>query len=407
MCSVLQTPRAHDHPVRFIHADLDAFYASVEQRDDPGLRGREVIVGHGVVLAASYEARARGVRTAMNGRQARRLCPDAIVVSPRMHAYSEASRRVFEVFADTTPLVEGLSIDEAFLDVGGLRRVSGTPTEIGARLRRRVHDDVGLPLSVGIASTKFLAKVASAHCKPDGLLEIPAGGELEFLHPLPVRRIWGVGRVTEAALQARGVRTVGELAATPPAALESWLGPAAANHLTDLAHNRDPRPVVTGRRRSSVGAQRALGRRRLERAEAEVVLLELADRVTRRLRSGGRLCRTVSIGWRGQDMTKHRRSRTSPHATDVTAQVLSVARRLLDQEWPAIRTSGLSLLSLTASGLEDAGCAQLSLSFDGRGTAGLDSAVDAVRRRFGTGSITRGALVGRRGIEVPLLPEES
>src|SRR4051812_45638520 len=202
-----------------LHADLDAFYASVEQRDDPRLRGRPVIVGGGVVLAASYEAKACGVRTAMGGRQARELCPNAVVVSPRMSAYSEASKAVFEVFEDTTPLVEGLSIDEAFLDVGGLLRVSGTPTEIAARLRRKVLDRVGLPITVGVARTKFLAKVASAVAKPDGLLVVPPEGELEFLHPLPVRRLWGVGPVTADKLRDRGITTVGEVARIAEAAL--------------------------------------------------------------------------------------------------------------------------------------------------------------------------------------------
>ena len=188
-----------DEPT-ILHADLDSFYASVEQRDDPRLRGVPVIVGPGVVLAASYEAKAHGVRTAMGAGQARRLCPQAVVVRARMDAYSEASKAVFEVFEDTTPLVEGLSIDEAFLDVRGLERISGTPTEIAARLRRRVLKEVGLPITVGVARTKFLAKVASGVAKPDGLLVVPPDGELEFLHPLPVERLWGVGRVTAAKL---------------------------------------------------------------------------------------------------------------------------------------------------------------------------------------------------------------
>jgi DNA polymerase-4 len=415
MCSLIaddaslgnaRQPMAGPAPACFLHADLDAFYASVEQRDDPALRGRQVIVGHGVVLAASYEARAHGVRTAMNGTQACRMCPDPVVVAPRMAAYSEASRRVFEVFADTTPLVEGISIDEAFLDVGGLRRVAGAPREIAARLRERVRDEVGLPLSVGIASTKFLAKVASAHCKPDGLLEVPAGGELAFLHPLPVRRIWGVGRVTEQVLNDRGVRTVGELAAVPLPTLEAWLGPASARHLHALAHNRDPRRVVTGRRRASVGAQRALGRRAMSRGEAEVVVLELVDRVTRRLRAGERLARTVEIGWRDHDMGGHSHSHTLTHPTDGTAEVLTAARALLDHEWPTIERRGLGLLSVTLANLDDARAVQLGLDFSGRDPGRLDATVDAVRARFGTAALTRGALVGRRGIEVPLLPDE-
>src|SRR5438105_6966429 len=210
-----------------LHADLDAFFASVEQRDNPRLRGRPVIVGPGVVLAASYEARAFGVRTAMGGAQARRLCPRAVVVQPRMSAYTEASRAVFSVFEDTTPLVEGLSIDEAFLDVGGLRRVSGTPAEIAVRLRRRVLEEVGLRITVGVATTKFLAKVASGVAKPDGLLVVPAGAELEFLHPLPIERLWGVGPVTAAKLRERGIRTVGRVARLGEAALVSMLGVAA------------------------------------------------------------------------------------------------------------------------------------------------------------------------------------
>src|SRR5438067_4795824 len=194
-----------------LHADVDAFYASVEQRDDPRLRGRPVIVGAGVVLAASYEAKAFGVRTAMGGRQARRQCPHAVVVEPRMSAYSDASKAVFRVFGDTTPLVEPLSIDEAFLDVGGLRRVSGTPVEIARRLRREVAEQVGLRITVGVARTKFLAKVASGVAKPDGLLLVPPDRELEFLHPLPVEKLWGVGRITADKLHERGLDTVGQV----------------------------------------------------------------------------------------------------------------------------------------------------------------------------------------------------
>src|SRR2546429_689272 len=209
-----------------LHADADAFYASVEQRDDPRLRGRPVIVGAGVVLAASYEAKAYGVRTAMGGRQARRLCPHAVVVPPRMSAYSDASKAAFEVFRETAPLGEGLSIDEAFLDVRGLGHISGSPVEIAAQLRREVLEHVGLPLTVGVARTKFLAKVASAVAKPDGLLVVPLGGELDFLHPLPVERLWGVGPVTADKLRQRGVTTVGEVAQLAEEVLVSVLGRA-------------------------------------------------------------------------------------------------------------------------------------------------------------------------------------
>jgi DNA polymerase-4 len=389
----------------FLHADLDAFYASVEQRDDPALRGRPVIVGTGVVLAASYEARAAGVRTAMNGGQARRLCPAAIVVQPRMHAYSEASREVFAIFRDTSPLVEPLSIDEAFIDVAGLRRLAGTPVEIAARLRRRVREEAGLPLSVGIATTKFLAKVASARSKPDGLLEVPAGEELDFLHPLPVRALWGVGPVTEQRLHSHGVRTVGEVAALGRATLESWLGPAAGRQLHALSHNHDPRAVRTGVRRKSIGAQRALGRRHHTRAEADAILLGLVDRVSRRLRSGRRLARTVTVSWRGHDMAGHTLSRTLDAPTDSTADLLAAARRLLDGAWDQVAASGLGLLGVSAANLVDATAVQLGLDLYGKDPTGLDAAVDAVRERFGSDAITRGRLLGDTPLEMPTLAD--
>src|SRR5437764_4121638 len=278
-----------------LHADLDSFYASVEQRDDPRLRKRPVIVGGGVVLAASYEAKAYGVRTAMGGRQAKQLCPHAVVVPPRMSAYSAASKAVFAVFEDTTPLVEGLSIDEAFLDVGGLARIAGRPSEIAERLRRQVAEQVGLPITVGVARTKFLAKVASRVAKPDGLLVVPHDGEREFLHPLPVDALWGVGKVTAEKLRLRGIRTVGELAASEPIDLVTMLGRASGHHLYALSHNRDPRPVEVGKRRRSIGSQHALGRSRHTADELDQVLLALIDRIARRLRAAHRVCRTVTI----------------------------------------------------------------------------------------------------------------
>src|SRR6266540_4288180 len=238
-----------------LHADLDAFYASVEQRDDPRLRGRPVIVGAGVVLAASYEAKAFGVRTAMGGKQARRLCPSAVVVPPRMSAYAEASKAAFRVFDDTSPLVEGLSIDEAFLDVRGLERISGTPIEIAARLRREVRERVGLPITVGVARTKFLAKVASGVAKPDGLLVVPPEGEFAFLHPLPVEALWGVGPATARKLRTFGITSVGQVARMDEGVLVALLGRAAGRHLHALAQNQDPRPVQARRRRGSIGAQ--------------------------------------------------------------------------------------------------------------------------------------------------------
>ncbi|HLU34033.1 MAG TPA: DNA polymerase IV [Natronosporangium sp.] len=387
-----------------LHADLDSFYASVEQRDDPALRGRPVIVGAGVVLAASYEAKACGVRTAMPGRLARRLCPAAVVVPPRMSAYAAASRAVFQVFRETTPLVEGLSIDEAFLDVSGLWRLAGPPIEIAAELRRRVREQVGLPITVGVARTKFLAKVASAVAKPDGLLLVPPTGERAFLHPLPVERLWGVGPVTAAKLHARGIRTVGQVARLGEASLVSVLGPAAGRHLYALAHNRDPRRVRVGRRRGSVGAQRALGRARHSPAELMAVLAGLVDRVTRRMRTGGRTGRTVVLRLRFADYSRASRSRTLPMPTASTHTVLRAARELLGEAMPLIHRQGVTLIGVAVSNLDDDNLVQPELPFDRR--ADLDAALDEVRRRFGSAAVTRAVLLGRDpGLAVPLLPD--
>jgi DNA polymerase-4 len=389
-----------------LHADLDAFYASVEQRDDPSLRGRPVIVGAGVVLAASYEAKARGVRTAMGGGEARRLCPDAAVVPPRMSAYSEASKAVFEVFEDTTPLVEGLSIDEAFLDVRGLRRISGTPTEIAVRLRRRVLEQIGLPITVGVARTKFLAKVASGVAKPDGLLVVPPGGELAFLHPLPVERLWGVGPVTAHTLRRLGITTVGQVARLGQGHLVSVLGRASGRHLHALAHNRDPRRVRVGRRRSSMGAQRALGRRPRSMDELDTYVVGLVDRLARRLRGAQRICRTVVLRLRFHDFSRATRSHTLTHATDETQTILATARGLLAAAAPLIEERGITLVGVALGNLEDAGPVQLALPFDRQRSSALDVALDRLRERYGSAVITRGVLVGRDpGLSVPLLPD--
>jgi DNA polymerase IV len=390
-----------------LHADLDAFYASVEQRDDARLRGRPVVVGAGVVLAASYEAKACGVRTAMPGGLARRLCPQAIVVPPRMSAYSEASKAVFEVFEGTTPLVEGLSIDEAFLDVGGLRRVSGTPRDIAIRLRREVLQRVGLPITVGVARTKFLAKVASGVAKPDGVIVVPPDGELAFLHPLPVERLWGVGRVTAAKLRDRGISTVGEVARVPEAALVAMLGRGSGRHLHALAHNRDPRPVEVGRRRRSMGAQRALGRaRRSAPADIDASLVALVDRVTRRMRAAGRVGRTVTLRLRFDDFSRATRSHTLARATSSTPTILTTARGLLAEATPLVRRRGLTLVGVAVGNLGDDRHVQLELPFGRRATSALDAAVDEVRDRFGTAAVTRAVLLGRDpGLTVPLLPD--
>ncbi len=387
-----------------LHADLDSFYASVEQRDEPRLRGRPVIVGAGVVLAASYEAKARGVRTAMGGRSARRLCPDAVVVSPRMSAYSEASKAVFAVFEDTAPLVEGLSIDEAFLDVRGLDHIAGTPVEIAARLRRRVRDEVGLPITVGVARTKFLAKVASAVAKPDGLLVVEPERELDFLHPLPVEALWGVGRVTGAKLHERGITTVGQVAMLAERELVLMLGRASGRHLHALAHNYDPRPVQRRQRRRSIGAQRALGRRRRSPQELAGVLIALVDRTSRRLRAAKRVCRTVVLRMRFEDFSRATRSYSLQEATDQTPAILHAATGLLRASRPMIERRGLTLLGIALTNLSDAGAVQLVLPFDR--VRDLDTVVDRVRDRFGSAAITRGVLVGRDpGVVVPLLPD--
>lgn len=389
-----------------LHADLDSFYASVEQRDDPRLRGQPVIVGGGVVLAASYEAKAYGVRTPMGARQALALCPNAVVVPPRMSAYTEASKAVFEVFRSTTPLVEGLSIDEAFLDVDGLRRLAGTPEEIAARLRAEVREKVGLPITVGVATTKFLAKVASAVAKPDGLLVVPAGDELAFLHPLPVERLWGVGPVTAKRLHDRGLATVGEVAALGDATLVSLLGLAAGRHIGALAHNRDPRVIDTGRRRRSIGSQHALGRRRRSPAELDANLVALVDRVTRRLRAAGRVGRTVVLRLRFDDFSRATRSHTLPWATAQTQAILTALRGLLAAALPDIRERGITLVGIAVGNLQDGDAVQLPLPFDARAAGGLDLTLDAVHDRFGSGSVTRAVLLGRdHGPTVPLLPD--
>ncbi|MHA3018756.1 DNA polymerase IV [Mycobacterium sp. BMJ-28] len=397
-------PQAH-----ILHADLDSFYASVEQRDDPALRGRPVIVGGGVVLAASYEAKAYGVRTAMGGHQARRLCPHAIVVPPRMSAYSHASRAVFDVFGDTSPLVEPLSVDEAFIDVSGLGRVAGTPVQIGAALRRQVRDRVGLPITVGIARTKFLAKVASQQAKPDGLLLVPPDRELAFLHPLPVRALWGVGAKTADKLHAHGIRTVADVAELNESSLAAMVGGAMGRQLFCLSRNIDRRRVVTGVRRRSVGAQRALGRagNTMSDNEIDAVVVNLVDRITRRMRASGRTGRTVVLRLRFDDFGRATRSRTLARATASTAVVLAAARELVAGAAPLIGERGLTLVGFAVSNIDRDGAAQLELPFGaGADPLAVDAAVDRVRERFGNAMLTRGVLLGRDpGLEMPTLPD--
>lgn len=392
-----------------LHADLDSFYASVEQRDDPTLRGRPVIVGGGVVLAASYEAKAYGVRTAMGGSQARRLCPHAVVVPARMSAYSRASDAVFEVFRDCSPIVEPLSVDEAFLDVGGLRRVSGTPVAIAERLRADVRERVGLPITVGVARTKFLAKVASQEAKPDGLLMVPPDQELAFLRPLPVRRLWGVGAVTAEKLRAHGIVTVADVAELSESALGSMAGGAMGRQLYALSRNIDRRRVTTGVRRRSVGAQRALGRagNTLSANEIDAVVVNLIDRITGRMRAAGRTGRTVVLRLRFDDFGRATRSRTLPWATSSTAPLLATARGLVADAASLIAQRGLTLIGFAVSGIDRSGSQQLMLPFGGdTNRLAIDAVIDRVRDRYGKSALTPAVLVGRDpGIEMPHLPD--
>jgi DNA polymerase IV len=389
-----------------LHADLDAFFASVEQRDDPRLRGRPVIVGGGVVVAASYEAKAHGIRSAMGGAQARRLCPQAVVVEPRMSAYAEASKEVYRVFEDTAPKVEGLSIDEAFLDVRGVRRLSGSPAEIAVRLRRDVLERVGLPITVGVARTKFLAKVASAVAKPNGLLVVPPDRELAFLHPLPVEALWGVGPVTSGKLRERGITTVGQVAQLSEAALVAMLGRAAGRHIHALAHNHDPRPVEARRRRRSMGSQRA-GRRTPRRlGEIDADLVALVDRVTRRMRTAGRVGRTVVLRLRFDDFSRATRSHTLPEGTAQTETILATARGLLASVMPLIERQGLTMVGVAVANLDDDSAVQLTLPFERYSRDALDAVLDEVRDRFGSAAVTRAVLLGRdQGLSPPLLPD--
>jgi DNA polymerase IV len=393
-----------------LHADLDAFYASVEQRDDPHLRGRPVIVGAGVVLSASYEARAFGVYTPMGVNKALLLCPDAVIVHPRFTAYSDASKSVFDIFDTTTPLVEGLSIDEAFLDVHGMEQLSGTSTEIAVRLRSEVREKVGLPITVGVARTKHLAKVASGVAKPDGLLVVPPDDELGFLHPLAVEHLWGVGPVTARKLHLRGISRVGQLAEIGEDGLVSILGKAAGRHLHALAHNQDPRPVHVGRRRRSIGSQHATGLHRLpsEAEELDATIVGLVDRVTRRVRAAHRVGRTVVLRMRFGDYTRATRSQTLVMATADTQTILRTIRGLVTTAMPLIRREGLTMVGVTVSNLENDSAVQLPLPFERRAPRAVDIVVDQVRERFGNQALTRASQLGRDdGLSVPLLPEPS
>ncbi|MDX1469669.1 MAG: DNA polymerase IV [Acidimicrobiia bacterium] len=389
-----------------LHADLDAFYASVEQKLDPSLKGRPVLVGGGVVVAASYEARAFGVRAPMPARAALELCPTAVVVRGHFDVYLELSLQVMEIFEDATPVVEQLSVDEAFLDVRSTTHLLGAPSKIARTLRKRVREELGLPLSVGVASTKFLAKIASARAKPDGMLVVPLGRELQFLHPLPVEALWGVGRVTAQKLHRLGIRTIGELAALKPKSMSPYLGQAGARTLGSLAWNHDPRPVRGGRRSGSVGSQQALGRGLSDRDEMRSVVQGLADRVGRRLRAKGRSGATITVRARFAGPRLATRSHTLPAPTASTAALAALGVELLDR---ALADNGdhVTLIGLSVSNLTDSTSVQLELGLDDghilrsgsradRSRRRVDEKVDEIRRRFGRESVRYGN--GPRGL---------
>jgi DNA polymerase-4 len=394
-----------------LHVDLDAFYASVEQLLHPELRGRPVLVGGGVVLAASYEARAHGVSAPMGVRAALARCPHAVVVNGSFERYVELSRLVMAVCRDHTPVVEQISIDEAFLDVSSSRHLTGEADEVGRSIRRRVRDDIGLPISVGIASTKFLAKVASGQAKPDGLLVVDPASELAWLHALPVRVMWGVGPVTEDRLLRHGIDTVGRLADTDPAALSRIVGVGSGRHLHALAWNRDSRTVGHEGRAGSVGAQQALGRGLDDDRELGRVLLGLADRVAGRLRRKGRAGRTLTVRVRFADLRAVTRSVTLPEAVRSTAALHHAGLPLL-ADGRADRRGPVTLVGISVSGLEDAGPVQLELPFDpgdpirpgspgGDAHLRVDQQVDAARARFGKDAIGRASVLLSRNRGVP------
>ncbi len=400
-----------DDATPILHADLDAFYASVEQLLDPKLRGRPVLVGGGVVLAASYEARAFGISAPMGIRQALSRCPHAVVVPGSFERYLEFSRQIFEICQRFTPLVEPISIDEAFLDVIGSTHLFGHSAHIGAEIRRLVRTEVGLPISVGVARTKFLAKVASAQSKPDGLLVLQPENELTFLHALGVEAIWGVGPVTAKRLGELGIKTVGELAATPLSALTRWLGPGAGRHLHALAWNRDPRPVVTTHRAGSVGAQSALGRGTDSEQALATILLRLADRVSFRLRRNGRTATVVTVRLRDTDRKSVTRRRTLSGPVSSTAAIHHAALPLLrdaHQDHPGVVT----LVGISTGGLAKRAPLQLEIPFDpgdatragtpiGLAHTLVDERVDEVRRRFGRDAVGRASVLLRDTSGVP------
>ncbi|HUC57091.1 MAG TPA: DNA polymerase IV [Streptosporangiaceae bacterium] len=387
-----------DAGCRILHIDMDAFYASVEIRDRPEIAGRPVIVAHtagrGVVLSANYVARGFGVRSAMPASRAQRLCPHAIFIPPRHELYWAVSKEVMAIFRAVTPEVEPLSLDEAFLDVGGAIRRLGSPARIGQLIRQQVADQLGITCSVGVAPSKFVAKLASVHCKPDGLLVIPADDVLSFLHPLPVSALWGVGERTGAALARLGLRTVGDLASTPLSTLEHELGKASAAHLSALAWGRDDRKVVPETADKSVGAEETFA---ADIGDPEVIkreLLRLAGRTARALRSSGATAKTISIKLRKADFSTITRSRTLKEPTDVAQRIYAVACELYLASGLANGTL-LRLVGVRAAGLVKAAGGGTQLRLDERPDSWreAETTMDQIARRFGSGAVTPGSLL--------------
>ena len=374
-------------PASILHADLDSFYASVEQRDNPHLRNRPMIVGRGIVLASSYEAKAMGVRTAMGTAAALRLCPQAIVVDAHMDAYVEASKAVFEIFHDISPLVEGVSIDEAFIDVGGLRKIVGPAPKIAGILRGRVRDEVGLPITVGVASTKHCAKVASQAGKPDGLLVVPEGGELDFLWPLPVNKLWGVGKKTTEKLGGMAIATVGELAQADPERLAGVLGRGHSAHLQALANNQDPRRIETDRGRKSIGSQRSFPSGGLTGEDAWVIMLELVQKISGAMRAKEFMGRTVTLNLRDNNFHSFSRSTTVSEATWSSAVIGKAAKKLYNENAEFLKSGGCTKLGLSISNLTSPHNVQQAFNFEPGRPPEVDAAVDEIKKRFGSASI--------------------
>ncbi|WP_108250148.1 DNA polymerase IV [Planctomonas deserti] len=384
-----------DSAATILHIDMDAFFASVELLDHPELRGTPVIVGgtagRGVVTSATYEARRYGVRSAMPMSQAMRLCPRATVLPSHYEKYGEYSRRVMEIFRSVTPLVEPLSIDEAFLDVAGARRLFGSPGQIARDIRARVLDETGLTCSVGAASAKFVAKMASTRAKPDGMLVVPADRTLEFLHPLPVGALWGVGKTTQESLERRGLRVIGDIAATPPDALRRMLGEAAGSKLHDLAWGRDPRRVNTHRAEKSMGHENTFGVDVVDPERVRRELLGQADRVAVRLRRAGFEARTVALKLRYADFTTITRSRTLAEPTDLGRRIYEEVRDIYE----GVRKPGdrVRLVGVRGEQLVEAGGAALSLWDPDEGWRVAERTVDAATERFGRGAVRPASLV--------------